>query len=80
MTNPYRPPEIPEDADLSVANMSGEIPTQREVGFSLPIVIAFLCVVALAAYYLHYVRERPAIATSSGNAKATAERVPALRS
>ena len=54
--DPYRPPEIPVDANLPVADPSGKLPSEHPTGLWLPVVIAAVCVMGRAFYYTTYVK------------------------
>jgi hypothetical protein len=54
--DPYRPPEIPVDANLPVADPSGKPPVEQTTGLWAPLLIAAICVMALAFYYTTYVK------------------------
>jgi hypothetical protein len=53
--NPYRPPEIPVDSNLPVADPSAKQPAEQ-TGLWAPLLIAAICVMALVFYYATYVK------------------------
>ena len=54
--DPYRPPEIPVDANLPVADPSGKLPSEQTTRFWVPVLIAAICIMALAVYYTDHIK------------------------
>ena len=53
--DPYRPPEIPVDANLPVADPSGKLPSEQPTLW-VPVLIAAICIMALAFYYTDHIK------------------------
>ena len=59
MVNPYRPPEIPPDADLPEA--PHVTPLERTPGFWIPLAIAIAIVIGLGYYYYGHTTMSPSM-------------------